>query len=304
MTLWVADLTDKNVSPSSVGTFVAAIKKAVTEGTLPGDSKALLDSPLLKDMLKGHARTFKKPQSSRSISAPFKNSAFQAMMSEYRRIHNGSLRTRPYMDALVLAAMSLGLGGCLRPNEYLKTNPTQRVEAILTIDHVRLYHVDHGPEAPIPGDAIQDLLNHDAFGPGLKKVEVFLTCSKTDKTKQGEVVTIDDPVFIHHIASYLSLRPRRDAAGQDLEPLLLDIINSVPQQLTNQHFSGYMRTFMARYGVKDVHNYTPKSLRSGAAESISQGAARKLRKKIILKGRWTNFNTPSNSYLNRPSSSW
>jgi hypothetical protein len=162
------------------------------------------------------------------------------------------------------------------------------------------------PNSPVPASSIQSTLQDGApIGTDhlrFKSAEILLQCSKTDQTKKGFMVPITDPVCVRLIAEYLAVRPLTDSAGQALGPLLLDITDGTPQHCTAQHFTLYMRDLMSRHGVRHPPNFSLKSLRSGAVESIVKGEARKLREKVMTKGRWTNFGTPEGSYLNRPTS--
>jgi hypothetical protein len=305
VTLWITDLTKTRVAPGTLNTYVSAIKKAIENEELPGDLHGIHSSTLLRDILKGYARTYTPPPSDRSISAPFKVDDFKSMVQVYELSCLSSSGPPRYKDTLVLAGMALGLGGCLRPGEYLKTGPCQRDQAILTIQQLRFHLVNK--RIPLPGEAVQSTLqdNNDFAAPDrllLRSAEILLQCSKTDQTKKGYMVPITDPICVRLIAEYLIVRPRIDSAGQTLNPLLLDIIDGLPQHCTAQHFTTYMRDFMSRHGVPRPHDFSLKSLRSGAVESLAKGEARKLKDKVIAKGRWTNFNTPEGSYLNRPTS--
>jgi hypothetical protein len=278
----------------------------VVDGALPGDPHALSKSTLLKDILKGHGRTYTAPPSDKSISAPFLMDDFKAMVEAYEVSRISSSAPPRYKDTLVLAAMAMGLGGCLRPGEYLKTEPSQRPEAILTIQQVRFNLLNQ--RHPLPASTLQLQLQGDTtLGPNsipLGSVQILLKCGKTDQAKKGEVVTIKDPVCVRLIAAYLCSRPHEDSAGQPLDPFLLDLSYDFPQHITRLDFAVYMRELMDRFGVRYPHSFTAKSLRSGAVESMVKGEARRLRKKVEDKGRWSNFNTPDNNYLSRPDASW
>jgi hypothetical protein len=237
---------------------------------------------------------------------------FHLLVSAYQRsleMKVGATKEPKYLDTLVLAGMAIGLGGGLRPSEYLKAGPTQRIEAILSINQVR-FHMQDSP-TPVPASALQAILRGRPLSPigpapaptghvRLRSVDIHLRCAKTDQNKRGYSVPIKDPVCVRLIGEYLLARPMADSAGQPLEPFLLDIIDRTPMQCAAIRFTEYMRTFMARHGVSNPHDYSLKSLRSGAVESIADGEARKLA--IATKGGWSNFRTPSNRYCNVPSS--
>jgi len=279
---------------------VAAVKKAVAAGILPGDPlhpEALFASGLLKDVLKGHARMFTPPTTAKkSISAPFSLNDFHHLVDTYQRTWSGP---PAYKDALVLGGMAIGLGGCLRPGEYLKTNALQRTEALLSLDQIRFHLTDPSIKAPLSGIDFYRLIQRS--GPHcLRSIHIQLRCGKTDQNKTGHTVQITDPLCMSLVSQYLSARPFTDDAGQPLTALLIDKSGRIPQQCTAIRFTSYMRKFLTRHGVHNAPDFTLKSLRSGAAESIADGQARAIA--IAAKGRWSSFNTPARHYLNRRTS--
>jgi hypothetical protein len=62
----------------------------------------------------------------------------------------------------------------------------------------------------------------------------------------------------------------------------------------------HFRAFLSTSGVSNPQDYSLKSLRSGAAQSLLNAGASDI--VVRAKGRWTNSSTPLKHYLNRPSS--
>jgi hypothetical protein len=298
VTLWMTDLIEAKTSPQTLSVYLSAVKKAVETGQLQGDTNdpnALNQSSHIKDLLKGHARTFTAPAvPTKSISAPFTLEDFGRLVSAFRTSLND--RRPSYNDTLTLAVMALALGGGLRPGEYLKTNALQRTDAILSV-HQLSFLTAHPSRAP-------SWLTWSDFRalqtPSVQSISVYIKCGKTDQTKRGSSIPIIDPLCVSLILDYLKVRPYKDLVGQPFEPLFIDKSSAVPQQCVAVNFTTQMRKFLRRNGVYNPETFTLKSLRSGAVESIAQGKGFAIASEIASKGRWTNFRTPAKYYLNRP----
>jgi hypothetical protein len=311
VTLWVADLSTHGTATSTINTYMSALKKALSQGRIrgdPTDPDALSHSELLKDIIKGHERTFVPPEVlRRSISAPFTHDDFADLVKRYRSdVADSLFPDNPAQRYdMVLAGMALGLGGCMRPGEYLRTSSTQRPEAILHIQQIRFRLHGHGKD--IPATELQEHLQRGSpIGPNLHItcVAVTLHCDKTDQTKKGREIGISNPLCINLIASYLLTRPSKDKEGRPLTPFLIDVVDGIPQHCPLYRFTPYMRALMTRHGDKlHADDYSAKSLRSGAAESITMGQARAIAQRVKDTGRWSNLKTPTNHYCGRRRSS-
>lgn len=287
--------------------YLSAVKKAVEEKALCGPSFG--DSPLIRDILKGHTRTFRPSLSSnssiKSISAPFTLTDFRWAIAAYRK----AVGERPpsFDRALLFASMAIGLGGWLRPGEYLKTNAMQRTEALLSVSQLSFevpkWAEGNSPMKILPWKEFLPFLSDKTPSqlPRVQRIFIHLKCSKTDKTKRGSLIRIADPLCVSLLIDYLRIRPLVDPFGQCIEALLVTKSDGAYQQYTAHQMTGEMRTFLSAYGFPNSHDFTLKSLRSGAAQSATDNGASPLT--IQSTGRWTNFRTPNKHYLNRPLSS-
>ncbi len=299
--LWLTSLAEQRTAPNTMSVYLSAVKKAVEEKTLEG--VPLNDSPLIRDVLKGYTRTYSPPSTdantSRSISAPFTLESFRSAVRAWRRNADG--RPPTYDRTLLLAAMSLGLGACLRPGEYLKTNAAQRTEALLPVSQLSFVLHDDPRRQEIPWSDFQLRLSSHTNEQSVARIILHLRCSKTDQTKRGSSVPIDDPLCVSLIVAYLRIRPLVDSVGQTLEALLIDLSSGVPQQYTSLQMTKDMRSFLSAYGFPNAHDFSAKSLRSGAAQSLTDEGAPSFA--IQAKGRWKSLKTPISNYLYRPTSS-
>jgi hypothetical protein len=204
-------------------------------------------------------------------------------------------KKKSYNDILSLAVMGMGLGGAMRPGEYLITDEYQRHEAILTFAAVSL--ITTTPPSTITHTVpslsfIDSSLLRDSYIAKRMRVNgisIHLKCSKTDQTRKGTVVVIDTPICIHHIMEYLLICP---------SPLLPHSPFFLSSQFTS--LSALVATQWIRKVLKYCHFPSPndfslKSLRSGAIHTLCDQNASEMT--IAEKGRWTSGQTPRKYYI-------
>jgi hypothetical protein len=191
--------------------------------------------------------------------------------------------------------MGMGLGGAMRPGEYLITDEYQRHEAILTFAAVSL--ITTTPPSTITHTVLSlsfidsSLLRDSYIAKRMRVIgiSIHLKCSKTDQTRKGTVVVIDTPICIHHIMEYLLLCP---------SPLLPHSPFFLSSQFTS--LSALVATQSIRKVLKYCHFPSPndfslKSLRSGAIQTLCDQNASEMT--IAEKGRWTSGQTPRKYYI-------
>jgi integrase len=89
--------------------------------------------------------------------------------------------------------------------------------------------------------------------------------------------------------------------GEPIDVLLFEPTEDIPIHYSALRMTKHFRAFLASNGVPNPRDFTPKSLRSGAAQSLLDAGASSIA--IQAHGRWSNPNTPVGSYLNRPTQS-
>jgi integrase len=307
----LASLAESHTAPSTISTYLSAVKKAIASGTLQGEPDDPLSSSLIiKEVLEGHARTFtpSTPEAKtqrKSLSVPFTLEDFKRVYAIFKSSPSGEDPSR--RDRLLLAALSIGLGGCLRPGEYLRTNDTQRPEAILSISQLSF-----SITVTAGGVTKESLLSWShferlsmtptaAYPWTLKAITLLLRCGKTDQRRRGQEVLIDDPLCVQLIHDYFS-KVRVSKYGDDpIEVLLFEPTKGIPIHYSALRMTRHFREFLASNGVANSKDFSLKSLRSGAAQSLLDAGASDIA--VRAKGRWTNSTTPLKHYLNRPSHS-
>ena len=294
-----------------MSTYLSAVKKAVATGTLQGDHEDPISSSIIiKEVLEGHSRAFNpSPPEERthlkSPSAPFTLEDFKRIYATFKSSLSGADPSP--RDRLLLAALSLGLGGCLRPGEYLRTNDTQRPEAILSVSQLS-FSISRSTE----GILIESPLSWSQFrllmatSPPphrwtLKGITLLLRCSKTDQSRRGQEVRIEDPLCVQLIHDYLFKVRVPNYRDDPIEVLLFEPTTGIPIHYSALRMTRHFREFLSSNGIANPHDFTLKSLRSGAAQSLLDGGASDIA--VRAKGRWTNSTTPLKHYLNRPSHS-
>jgi hypothetical protein len=309
--LWLGSLAHELIAPSTISTYLSAVKRAVIGKSLQADpEESLSSSPILKEILEGYARTYDPPvpegkSPPKSISAPFTLEQFRRVYDSFKASLQG--RDPSPFNRLLLAAVSLGLGGCLRPGEYLRTNESQRPESILSISQLffTVSNIVNGVTANHELTWTQ-LSQRAAIRPppypwAVKSITLHLRCGKTDQRRRGHDVIIDDPLCVQLIIDYL-LKVRIDTfMGDPIEVLLFEPTRLIPIHYSALRMSKHFRQFLSSNGVPNPQDFTLKSLRSGAAQSLFDAGASSIA--IQALGRWSNPNTPVGSYLNRPTQS-
>lgn len=294
--LWLTWLVERHNFPSStLTTYLSGLRRAVVEERLKGDVNVFL-STRVQDILRGVARTHVKGSSegeaSRSISSPFTIDNYTSLYLHFLSTTRGM--KKEYDDILTLAVMGMGLGGALRPGEYLITNDTQRQEAILTFAAVSLNV--HFP----PGTRVQSLPSLDFVGLFradyrgkrfvVDSITVHLKCSKTDQTRMGSYVAIDDPYCISNILEYLMV-----CGPTPIPPHSPFFIRRGGLALTALQASNNMRGLLRYCEFPLPADYSLKSLRSGAVQTLVDNNAGEMA--IAAAGRWTSGQTPRQHYI-------
>jgi hypothetical protein len=308
----LASLAESHTAPSTISTYLSAVKKAIASGTLQGDPDDPLSSSLIiKEVLEGHARTFSPstPEAKtqrKSLSVSFTLEDFKRVYATFKSSPSGEDPSP--RDRLLLAALSIGLGGCLRPGEYLRTNDTQRPDAILSISQLSfsITHTAGGvtKESLLSWSQFERLMTavHTPYQWTLKSITLLLRCGKTDQRRRGHEVLIDDPLCVRLIHDYLSKTRAPRYKGDLIEVLLFEPPGGIPIHYSALRMTRHFREFLSISGVTNPKDFTLKSLRSGAAQSLLDAGASDIA--VRAKGRWTNSSTPLRHYLNRPSQSF
>jgi len=313
--LWLTDLSSQRIAPSTASTYLSALKNALIRGLIEGDPVALSFSKIIKEILEGFSRTYRPSphmgvdgeSSHKSLSIPFDLSMFARVVAAAEKYYADAYLPVSDPDKLIMATIAVGLGGALRPGEYLRTDESQHPDAILTIHHLTFSFL-----TTIGGitstnvskwDDFRYLAHHNRspYPYTLTAINIHLICSKTDQRHRGEDVLITDRLCLRLILQYLrhSFRP-----GPSGEHNILPLLYIRPSQFRPAiQYSALQATkdfrdLITRFGIKNADEFTLKSLRSGAIESMRQAGASEV--EIMLKGRWTNLHTPTSHYLNRP----
>lgn len=293
-----------NSSPSTLTTYLAALKRALNERLITGNI-AITNTTRIQSILRGSARTHIKPtgDDAPSISAPFTVDHYQRLLSLFYALPKTD--KGEYNDTLYLAIMGMGLGGCLRPGEYLTTNIVQRGEAILTFSSVFI----HGRRAPatratrIPSLEFVTSYRHHYRQKSINVDYISLTirCSKTDQTHMGVTVVVDDPHCVKQIMKYILQCPSHQT-GETPFFLHFSSLAVTALQAVNGIRGILRRTqFCSPDDFSTPDDFTLKSLRSGAVQTLVDNNAGE--GAIAARGRWTNITTPLRHYVRRASSS-
>jgi len=292
---WLVWLVDKfNASPSTLTTYLSALKRSIVNGDVQGDINTT-NTQRIKDILQGTARTHEK-STSRSISAAFSMDHFNRLLALYDATPRGE--RKDYNDTLTLAIMAMGLGGCLRPSEYLITTVYQPKEAVLTFSAVTLFGRHRGSGTrPVPVPSLQFVERHRTQplrSLQVDHISITLKRSKTDQTSYGRTVVINEPICIRRIMAYLIVCPRNQDPSTPFF-LFSDMLSVTSMQAVNQ-IRGLMRScsFCASDDFVSPDDFTMKSLRSGAVHTLLDNNADG--PTVMARGGWTNLQTPLRHY--------
>ena len=199
--LWLSWLVEKYNTPiSTLNTYLSGLKRAVAEGRMVAEREEIFNGHRILSILRGvarsHVRGTTERELNRSISAPFTVDNFISLSAHLGITARGG--KKQFNDILCLAVMAMGLGGALRPGEYLTTNEVQRQEAILTFAAVTL-NIRIPPSTAIRFISPLEFISTHRLAYTNKNIlidhiSINLKCSKTDQTHLGSVVCIDNPV--------------------------------------------------------------------------------------------------------------
>jgi hypothetical protein len=293
-----------NSAPSTLTTYLAALKRGLNEQFIKGNI-AVTNTTRIQAILKGSARTHVKPTGDEapSISAPFTMDHYSRLLSLFYATPRGE--RKDYNDTLTMAIMGMGLGGCLRPGEYLITNTFQRNEAILTFSAVSI-HARRGPSTRamrIP--SLEFVASQRPHYRGntlhVDYVSIVIKCSKTDQTHMGVTVVIDDPACVQRIMLYLLVCPSKQAPHTPFFIHSSGLAVTALQAVNNMRGLLRFTQFCSLEDFATPEDFTLKSLRSGAVQTLVDSNAGE--GAIAARGRWTNITTPLRHYVRTSSSS-
>ncbi len=294
--LWLSWLVEKYHTPiSTLNTYLSGLKRAVAEGRMASEGEEIFNGHRILSILKGVARTHVKgtteKELNRSISAPFTIDNFISLSAHLSATPRGTKKL--YGDILCLAVMGMGLGGALRPGEYLTTNEVQRQEAILTFSAVSL-NIRIPPTTAIRYISPIEFLNshrrsYTNKGIRVESISINLKCSKTDQTHLGSVVIIDNPICISHIMDYLLICPTPLPAHSPF------FLNREGIALTALSATNMARSIMFHCDFPSPSDFSLKSLRSGAVQTLVNNNGGEM--EIAALGRWTSGQTPRQHYI-------
>jgi len=181
---------------------------------------------------------------------------------------------RSYEEKLMLAAMSTGICGLLRTNEFTQTSKTQRKESLLNVGQLTfLTDYEHKQFAAVQrGNGV----GHPS--PTAQGYVLSLRCTKNDPLKEGSQARIGHPLAVELMKEYLQVHPDRT---NDEAPLFAHRNGS---RLTSLELVQFAQERLCRAGVKDHKHYTGHSFRIGGAQSLHDAGVG--HEPIRVAGRW------------------
>ncbi len=288
-----------NSPVSTLNTYLSSLKRAAMDNELEVTSGHIFTSHRIQCILQGVARTHVKGSSAgeanRSISSPFTVANFTSLSSLFFASPRG--KKKLYTDILSLAVMGMGLGGAMRPGEYLITNEYQRHEAVLTFSAVSLLTTSPPSTITLTVPSLS-FINHSLLrqsyvrkGMSVIGISIQLKCSKTDQTRKGTVIVIDTPICIHHIMEYLLICPSPLPSHSPF--FLSENFTSLSALIATHSIRKILKYF--HHPMSSYNDFSMKSLRSGAIQTLCDQNASEMT--IAEKGRWTSGQTPRKYYI-------
>jgi len=300
--LFIAWLVGKyNFAPTTITTYLAGLKRAIGDGIIKG-SPNVTSGVVIHDILKGVARSYVKPPEKTTGGAPFTMGHFHHLRTLYGNVTRNE-QHQSYDDLLVFAIMGAGLGGCLRPGEYLTTGVLQADKAILTFDDVSIrYRWRNVPTARLLRISSLDFMSSRRrhYERGEMKVDCIqlrIKHSKTDQTGIGITVTISDEWCVYDIMDYLLYC--EGAQSKDTPFFLHEDSRAVHTGYATKIIHDVLRrcSFVVEDEFDSPDDFTLRCLRSGAAQTLADKGGSDV--EIMRLGRWRQFNTALTHYFDK-----
>jgi hypothetical protein len=171
-------------------------------------------------------------------------------------------KLRSFDDRLFLAAAATGIGGLLRPNEFVFVGPTQRIEAKLLIGDLGFYGALGSEQEISITQAVRDFSKvHHCI--------LRLKCSKTDQGKQGADVMLANKV-VEVLLDYLRCHPNINNKDNVL------FVHRDNSCLTKMELVAEMRRHLRTLGMSEdrIKRFKGQSFRKGGAQSIENAPSK------------------------------
>jgi hypothetical protein len=171
-------------------------------------------------------------------------------------------KPRSYEDRLFLAAAATGIGGLLRPSEFLCVGPTQRVEAKLLIGDLKFYSSLGSEQELSILHAVRNISKvHHCI--------LRLKCSKTDQGKLGADVMLANKV-VEVLLDYLRSHPNTSNRNNML------FVHRDNSNLTKNELVAKMRHHLRTLGMSEdrIKRFKGQSFRKGGAQSIENAPSK------------------------------
>jgi len=254
---WIAALYgEQHLAASTIQLYFTALKRYEADHETP---QAPLHSKRMRDVMEGIRR--KDMAHPRTPKLPFTIDQLQRMVA------NSDRRSRTYKERLFLAAAAIGVGGLLRADDFVYTNPRQCKDPLTLKDVAFFSDEEKASAVPLPR-----VLGGAAVGYCVLK----LKRSKTDQARKGDVAVLAGS-HTELLVDFLRVRPETSA-----ETSLL--VQEDGSRLTRTDLVPMLREHLAAIGVPPVElpQYTGHSFRRGGAESIQNESAEVIKDA----GRW------------------